>query len=48
MVHREGIVLVQMHLIQRKQFSETNPSSHALNKLTHFRFCFFLNASAGY
>jgi len=27
MVHRKGIVLVQMHFIQRKQFSETSAVS---------------------
>jgi len=45
MVHTEGIDLVQMHIIQRKQFSETNPTSHALNKI---QVQFFMNASTGH
>jgi len=28
MVHRKGIVLVQMYFVQCKQFSETNVTSH--------------------
>jgi len=48
MVHRKDtalfIVLVQMHFIQRKQFSETNTTSH-FNKFQIWRF--FLGASAG-
>jgi len=39
------IVLVQMHFIQPKQFSETTVTSH-FNKFQIWRF--FLNASAGY
>ena len=35
MVHRKGIfiVLVQMHFIQRKQFSETNVTLHAFQQI---------------
>jgi len=32
MVHRTGIVLVQTHFIQHKQFSETNVPSHAFQQ----------------
>jgi len=35
MVHRKGIVhvLAQMHFIQRKQFSETNVTSHPFQRM---------------
>jgi len=32
MVHRK-VILVQMHFIQRKQFSETNATSHAFQQI---------------
>jgi len=46
MLHRNGIVLVQMHFIQRKQFCETNVTSHAFQQISDFKI--FLNASAGH
>jgi len=40
-----NIVLVQMHFNQRKQFSDTNVTSHAFQQIQIWRF--ILNASAG-
>jgi len=39
MVHRKAlfIVLVQMHFIQRKQFSETNVTLHVFQPISHFQ-----------
>jgi len=36
-LHRESIVLVQMHFIQRKQFSKTNVTSHAFEQISDFK-----------
>jgi len=40
------IVIVQIHFIQRKQFSETNVTSCAFQQISNFKL--FLNASAGH
>jgi len=39
MVHRKGIIhfLVQMHFIQRKQFRETNVTSHAFQHISDLK-----------
>jgi len=44
MMGKRIIVLVQMHFIQRKQFSEINVASHAFHQISNLNF--FLNASA--
>ena len=36
-LHRKCIVLVQMHFIQRKQFSETNVTSHAFEQISDLK-----------
>jgi len=36
-VHRKVIVLVQMHFIQCKQFSETNETSHAFKQISDLK-----------
>jgi len=36
-VQRKGIVLVQMHFIQRKQFSETNVTSYAFQQISDYK-----------
>jgi len=34
MVHRKGIVLVEIHFMECKQFSETNVISHAFQQIS--------------
>ena len=36
-MHRTSIVLVRMHFIQRKQFSETNVTSHAFQQISDLK-----------